>query len=208
MKGRLPASERRAAVVDTACQVFARYSYRGATTAEIAREAGITEPILYRHFDSKQALYFACIDEAWAHVRRASEDAMEAEDDPRAWMAALARAFFEFGEQRSPVAFSASAARRARFASLWLQALTESGDEPEVRRFLRRHLREVHDFVEGVLRRCQEAGAVPAERDARAEAWIFVAVGLLTAVTGRLGGLQEGDLERIRAARRTWLTTS
>jgi TetR/AcrR family transcriptional regulator len=196
MKGRLPASERRAAVVDTACQVFARHSYRGATTAEIAREAGITEPILYRHFDSKQALYFACIDEAWAHVRRASEDAMEAEDDPRAWMAALARAFFEFGEQRSPV------------ASLWLQALTESGDEPEVRRFLRRHLREVHDFVEGVLRRCQEAGAVPAERDARAEAWIFVAVGLLTAVTGRLGGLQEGDLERIRAARRTWLTGS
>jgi TetR/AcrR family transcriptional regulator len=196
MKGRLPASERRAAVVDTACQVFARHSYRGATTAEIAREAGITEPILYRHFDSKQALYFACIDEAWAHVRRASEDAMEAEDDPRAWMAALARAFFEFGEQRSPV------------ASLWLQALTESGDEPEVRRFLRRHLREVHDFVEGVLRRCQEAGAVPAERDARAEAWIFVAVGLLTAVTGRLGGLQDGDLERIRAARRTWLTTS
>jgi TetR/AcrR family transcriptional regulator len=196
MKGRLPASERRAAVVDTACQVFARHSYRGATTAEIAREAGITEPILYRHFDSKQALYFACIDEAWAHVRRASEDAMKAEDDPRAWMAALARAFFEFGEQRSPV------------ASLWLQALTESGDEPEVRRFLRRHLREVHDFVEGVLRRCQEAGAVPAERDARAEAWIFVAVGLLTAVTGRLGGLQEGDLERIRAARRTWLTGS
>ncbi len=196
MKGRLPASERRAAVVDTACQVFARHSYRGATTAEIAREAGITEPILYRHFDSKQALYFACIDEAWAHVRRASEDAMEAEDDPRAWMAALARAFFEFGEQRSPV------------ASLWLQALTESGDEPEVRRFLRRHLREVHDFVESVLRRCQKAGAVPAERDARAEAWIFVAVGLLTAVTGRLGGLQEGDLERIRAARRTWLTGS
>jgi TetR/AcrR family transcriptional regulator len=196
MKGRLPASERRAAVVDTACQVFARHSYRGATTAEIAREAGITEPILYRHFDSKQALYFACIDEAWAHVRRVSEDAIEAEDDPRAWMAALATAFFEFGEQRSPV------------ASLWLQALTESGDEPDVRRFLRRHLREVHDFVEGVLRRCQEAGVVPAERDARAEAWIFVAVGLLTAVTGRLGGLQQGDLERIRAARRTWLTGS
>jgi AcrR family transcriptional regulator len=196
MKGRLPASERRAAVVDTACQVFARHSYRGATTAEIAREAGITEPILYRHFDSKQALYFACIDEAWARVRRASEDALEAEDDPRAWMAALATAFFEFGEQRSPV------------ASLWLQALTESGDEPEVRRFLRRHLGEVHDFVEGVLGRCQDAGVVPPERDARAEAWVFVAVGLLTAVTGRLGGLREGDLERIRAARRTWLTGS
>jgi TetR/AcrR family transcriptional regulator len=196
MKGRLPASERRAVVVDTACRVFARCSYRGATTAEIAREAGVTEPILYRHFESKQALYFACIDEAWARVRRAWEDAVEAEDDPRAWMAAMAGAFFDFGEQRSAV------------ASLWMQALTESGDEPEVRKFLRRHLREVHEFVAGVLRRCQEAGAVPPDRDPRAEAWIFVAVGLLIAVTGRLGGLQPGDLERIRASRRAWLTGS
>ncbi len=196
MKGRLPASERRAAVVDTACRVFARCSYRGATTAEIAREAGVTEPILYRHFDSKQALYFACIDDAWGRVRRAWEGAVEAEDDPRAWLTAMASAFFEFGEQRPAV------------ASLWMHALTESGDEPEMRRFLRRHLREVHDFVEGVLRRCQEAGAVPADRDARAEAWIFIAIGLLVAVTGRLGGLQQGDLERIRASRRTWLTGS
>ena len=42
---------------------------------------------------------------------------------------------------------------------------------------------------------------MPAERDARAEAWIFVAVGLLTAVAGRLGGLPEGELERIGLAR-------
>src|SRR6266540_2060305 len=146
MKGRLPASERRAAVVDTACRVFARCSYRGATTAEIAREAGVTEPILYRHFDSKQALYFACIDDAWGRVRRAWEGAVEAEDDPRAWLTAMASAFFEFGEQRPAV------------ASLWMHALTESGDEPEVRKFLRRHLRDVHEFVAGVLRRCQEAG--------------------------------------------------
>jgi TetR/AcrR family transcriptional regulator len=196
MKGRLPASERRAAVVDTACRVFVRCSYRGATTAEIAREAGVTEPILYRHFDSKQALYFACIDDAWARVRRAWEVAVDAEDDPRAWMTAMAGAFFEFGEQRPAV------------ASLWMHALTESGNEPEVRKFLRRHLREVHDFVEGVLQRCQEAGAVPTDRDARAEAWIFIAVGLLIAVTGRLGGLQQGDLERIRASRRAWLIGS
>jgi len=194
MKGRLPASERRAAVVDTAARVFARCSYRGATTAEIAREAGVTEPILYRHFDSKQALYFACIDDAWDQVRRVWEGAVEAEDDPRARLAAMAGAFFDLGEQRSAV------------ASLWMQALTESGDDPEVRRFLRRHLREVHDFVEAVLERCQEAGAVSGDRDARAEAWIFIAVGLLIAVTGRLGGLQEGDLERIRASRRAWLS--
>jgi TetR/AcrR family transcriptional regulator len=191
---RLPASERRAAVIDTAGRVFSRCSYRGATTAEIAREAGVTEPILYRHFESKQALYLACIDDAWARVREAWERAVASEPDPRAWIPAMGRAFFEFREQKAVV------------ANLWMQALTESGDEPEVRKFLRRHLRDVHEFVVDVVRRSQEAGAVPADRDPRAEAWIFVAIGLLVAVAGRLGGLPQGDLERIRASRRTWLT--
>jgi AcrR family transcriptional regulator len=193
-KPRLPAEERRAAVLDTASRVFARCSYRGATTAEIAREAGVTEPILYRHFASKQALYLACIESAWQRVQAAWDEAVANEPDPRAWTQAMAEAFFEFKEQRSAV------------AQLWLQALTESGDDPEIRRYLRRHLRDVHAFVAEVVTRCQAAGAIPAERDPRAEAWIFIAVGLLVAVAGRLGGLPVHDLERIRAARRAWLT--
>ena len=52
-------------MLDAACRVFFESSYRGATTAEIAREAGISEPILYRHFGSKRDLYLACLDEAW-----------------------------------------------------------------------------------------------------------------------------------------------
>ena len=68
-KQRLTAEARRQAVLDTACRVFSRSSYRGATTAEIAREAGISEPILYRHFGSKRDLYLACLDEAWASFR-------------------------------------------------------------------------------------------------------------------------------------------
>ena len=66
---RLPAAERRQALVDTALGVFAEGSYRGTTTAEIAREAGVSEPILYRHFASKRDLYLACIDEAWRQQR-------------------------------------------------------------------------------------------------------------------------------------------
>jgi TetR/AcrR family transcriptional regulator len=194
MTARLPATERRAAVLDSACCVFARCSYRGATTAEIARQAGITEPVLYRHFESKQALYLACIDEAWGRVRETWERAVEAESDPEAWLPAMTGALFELGQRRSPV------------ATLWLQALTDGGDDPEVRRFLRRHLRDVHEFVAGVLRRCQDAGEVSRAHDARAEAWSLVAIGLLIAVTGRIGGLQPGDLERIRASRQGSLT--
>jgi AcrR family transcriptional regulator len=63
---RLPAAERRLELVETAVRVFAEGSYRGTTTAEIARAAGVSEPILYRHFASKRDLYFAALDRVWA----------------------------------------------------------------------------------------------------------------------------------------------
>ena len=58
-KVRLTGEERRQTVLDAACRVFFASSYRGATTAEVAREAGISEPILYRHFGDKDGLYEA-----------------------------------------------------------------------------------------------------------------------------------------------------
>src|SRR5687768_14653782 len=66
---RLPAGERREAIVRAALRVFTSTSYAGATTAEIAREAGVTEPILYRHFASKRDLWLACLDVAWDETR-------------------------------------------------------------------------------------------------------------------------------------------
>jgi TetR/AcrR family transcriptional regulator len=196
MRPRLPAEERRAAVLDTACRVFGRCSYRSATTAEIAREAGVTEPILYRHFDSKRALYLACVDETWDRIRVAWDDAVADEDDPGNWLPGMGRAFVAFKEHQ------------AALANLWAQALAEAGDEPELRRHLRRHVRDVHEYVAGVVVRAQKAGAISRERDAEAEAWIFLAVGLLATVGGRLGCIGAPDLERIRVSRRSWLTAN
>jgi TetR/AcrR family transcriptional regulator len=182
-------------VLDTACRVFGRCSYRGATTAEIAREAGVTEPILYRHFESKRALYLACVDETWVRVRAAWDDAIAREDDPREWLPGMGRAFAAFKEHQ------------AALANLWAQALAEAGDEPELRRHLRRHVRDVHEYVARVIERAQAAGAIAPARDPAAEAWIFIAVGLLVTFVGRLGCLTPADLERIRASRKRWLTT-
>ena len=191
---RLAAMERRAAVLDTACRIFSKGSYRGTTTAEIARESGVTEPILYRHFSSKRELYLACLDQAWERMRSSWEAAIEADPDPTNWMPSMARSFFEHKEQK------------VMLSNLWIQALAEASEDPEIRRHLRRHLKEVHDFAAGVIRRCQEAGCVPAERDADAEAWIFLSLSLLGAIGRRLGGLVEGEFERIRDSRRRWMT--
>ena len=92
-KPRLPAAERRRCVLDSAVQVFSRSTYRGATTAEIARECGVSEPVLYRHFTSKRDLYLACLDAAWEHVRGLWEDAVANEPDPALKMGARKRSF-------------------------------------------------------------------------------------------------------------------
>ena len=184
---RLRADERRQAVLDTACRVFARSSYHGATTAEIAREAGITEPILYRHFGSKRDLYLACLDEAWASFRATAEKALA--DDPGGCLGVIGDAYM---------------ARRARIrlVDLWIQALNEAADDPPIAKAVRRQIREVHAFLAGVIEQAQEAGTVSKECDPVAEAWIFIAGGLLVTIDHRLGGLLGPDLERVRSARR------
>jgi AcrR family transcriptional regulator len=188
---RLTAEARRQAVLDTACRVFARTSYRGATTAEIAREAGISEPILYRHFGSKRDLYLACLDEAWRGFRAVCEEAVA--DDPARCLGAVADAYM-------------AKRARIRLVDLWIQALTEASEDRVIAAALRRQVREVHDFFADLIRDGQARGAIVADRDPVAEAWIFVGGGLLATMDHRLGGLLGEDLERVKSARRSWLT--
>ncbi len=189
---RLAASERRAALIDAALRVFAAGSYSGATTADIARAAGVSEPILYRHFASKRDLYFACIEETWAQLREAVEE-LVAQEDPSEWPLAVGKAVRGLRERCLPT-------------HIWIQALSEAGEDPEVRRFLRRHFRDVHGFFADLLRRAQAAGGIPAERDPDAEAWIGLGIGLLRSVQDRLGGVvAEEDFAAISESRRAWL---
>ena len=54
--------ERRERIVDAALRAFSRYGYRGATTRQLARLAGITEVTLFRHFPTKEKLFGAVIE--------------------------------------------------------------------------------------------------------------------------------------------------
>ncbi len=82
-----------------------------------------------------------------------------------------------------------------------MQALGEASEDPELKRHLRRHMREVHDFVADLVRRGQAQGAIVAERDADAEAWIMLAGGILGMVGRRVGLLDDKELQAIRTAR-------
>ena len=187
---RLTAEERRQAVLDTACRVFSRTSYRGATTAEIAREAGHlgADPLPALRLEARPVSRVPR--RGVASFRAICEEAIAG--DPEKSLGAIADAYMVRG-------------RKIRVIDLWIQALNEASEDKVIAAAVRRQVREVHDFFADVIRDGQRRGIIHADRDPVAEAWIFVAGGLLATIDGRLGGLLGDDLLAVRASRRRWM---
>jgi AcrR family transcriptional regulator len=190
---RLPAAERRRLLIDTAIRVFSEGSYRGTTTAEIARAAGVSEPILYRHFASKRELYLAALDHVWTEAKALWEETLFGQGTVAGGFESIGRGHFSVRDCKF------------QLAELWVQALGEAAEDPLLRKHLRKHMREVHDFLADAIRRGQAEGSLHPDRDPEAEAWVFMAGGLFGMVGRRVGLLDDGEVARIRAARLDWM---
>ena len=191
---RLPVDLRRQQIAVAARHVFAIHGLAGAKTRQIAEAANVTETILYRHFASKRDLYLAALDHVWSRMRASWERALESTDNVREALEAMGRGHVTVRDCKF------------QMAELWVQALGEAAEAPELRKHLRRHMREVHDFMADVIRRGQEEGVLHADRNADAEAWTFLAGGVLGMVGRRIGLLEEQEVNAIRVARLDWLT--
>ncbi len=69
MAVRLSKQERREVIERAAAEVFAERGYRGAAMDEIARRAGISAPVVYDHFASKQELHVRLLERHYAELR-------------------------------------------------------------------------------------------------------------------------------------------
>jgi AcrR family transcriptional regulator len=68
MRMRLPAGERKAQILHTAAELFSQQGYEGTKTSQIAREAGVNEAIIFRHFTNKEELYWAVLENSCSCV--------------------------------------------------------------------------------------------------------------------------------------------
>lgn len=59
---RMTGEQRRQSIIEASIAVIARTSFERCTTAMIAKEAGVTEPLIYNHFSGKKALQLAVLD--------------------------------------------------------------------------------------------------------------------------------------------------
>ncbi|OXM44921.1 TetR family transcriptional regulator [Amycolatopsis alba DSM 44262] len=97
---RMPRAERMRQMIEIAEEVFAERGYGAASMDDIAERVGVSKPMLYEYFNSKEGLLLACIQQSRAALRevteRATAGATSAEDALRRGLLA----FFVFIRER------------------------------------------------------------------------------------------------------------
>jgi AcrR family transcriptional regulator len=88
---RLPRAERESMMLAAARRAFEERGYRDASMDDIAKQAGITKPMLYAYFGSKQGLYEACLEQVTAELVEVLEaGGRRGSDDVAIWRGLLA----------------------------------------------------------------------------------------------------------------------
>jgi AcrR family transcriptional regulator len=159
MAPRRSAEDRREEITGIALRHFAEGGYHGTSTEAIAREAGISQPYLFRLFRTKRELFMACADRCYANVIGVFSQAVAA-DPARPPLEAMGEAYeLQLLPNRHALLFQ-------------MQGYATS--EPEIRAHVRA------GFMDLVGKVADMAGVT------RAETWDFFAYGMLLNVTAAI----------------------
>jgi AcrR family transcriptional regulator len=94
--GRVPRAVREQQLLELAEALFAERGYAGASMEELARRAGVTKPVVYELFGSKEGVFGACVDRSIERLAADISSAVRAEGDPEARLRAGGLAFIRF----------------------------------------------------------------------------------------------------------------
>ena len=175
--GRVPRALREGQLVELGEQLFAERGFAKASMDELARRAGVTKPVIYELFGSKEGLFEACLEglamrlaesiaeaargadaERGADAARGADAGIEARPDPEARLRAGGLAFLRFAADNRVAyellyegRFSDAAVRvRKRQAALILELMREIAPDDVDPRELEVAANAVNSAYEGV----------------------------------------------------------
>lgn len=174
IRERLSAEERKAQILRCATSVFARSSYRVAGMADIAKEAGISEPTVYKHFTSKRELFLTILDRVGESTLRHWSEILATSDCP---ITALRR----IGLSQYEIVTTHPDSPKIQF-----QALSEVED-PEIRATLHRNFESYIAFLSRIVEQGKQAGNFTPDLNVGAAAWQLLSIGFTLNLTSLLG---------------------
>lgn len=165
MTTRLAAADRRRELMRAATVVFAQSNYRAARVGDITAEAGVSEPVLYRHFASKKELFCELLDHIGRRILAIWQESVADAPDALEALRRVGRVYV------------ANLARHPQEAKLQFQALAES-DDPEIAEVLRINHRRYVGFFERLLDQGRAEGVFRRDVDPHAVAWMLDGMGV------------------------------
>ena len=170
--GRVPREIRERQIVELAEELFSERGYQGASMDELARRAGVTKPVVYELFGSKDGLFRACLERSAERLATVVAEAVRAESEPEARIRAGGLAFLRFASDNRVAwelmmegRFSDAAIEvRRRQAALVHELLLEKAPPDADPRELELAAHAVNSAYEGVAHWMYEHPDVPLER--------------------------------------------
>ena len=162
---RLKAPQRREQLIEVATKLFAKFGYEATTTAAIAEAAKVTEPILYRHFKSKQELFIAIARAMSRQTLDNWEALIQQSDDPTDQIRLIAAGFPNHLQQLSDAYHVIHG------------ALATSRDR-KVMAVMREHYEDIEKFFCKIVAAGQASGIFRKDLDPKVPAWQLINVGI------------------------------
>jgi AcrR family transcriptional regulator len=170
--GRVPRALRERQLVGLGEELFAERGFARASMDELARRAGVTKPVIYELFGSKDGLFRACLEGLALRLAEQIADAARAHEDPESRLHAGGLAFLRFARDNRVAyellyegRFSAAAVTvRRRQAALILELMREMAPESVDPRELEVAANAVNSAYEGVAHWMWDHPEIPIER--------------------------------------------
>jgi AcrR family transcriptional regulator len=162
---RLKAPQRREQLMEVATKLFAQLGYEATTTAAIAEAAGVTEPILYRHFKSKQELFIAIVRAVSDQTLRQWHELIAGTADPAERIRRIAVGFPQHIRSQSD-------------AYHVLHGALATSRDRKVLAVMREHYAQIEEFFADIVSAGQKAGVFVADMDPRVPAWQLINIGI------------------------------
>jgi AcrR family transcriptional regulator len=158
-------ADRKRQLLEHAKELFLAHGYQNTTTKQIADCAGVTEPVLYRHFESKKALFLEVLHEIRAATLHRWRHQTAHLADPLAKLHAIADMYLNTTREQG------------RELRIMHRTLVESADE-EIASLLRSFYLDSEELLTTIIQAGQQAGVFRRSLDARVAAWEFIRTAL------------------------------
>ena len=144
---RYSSADRREQILDVASSLFAQQGYRGTTTRVIAERASVTEALIFRHFPSKEELYWSVLERKInnAGARQRMQEILDAGGDD---FDVLSRLAYQVLERRAK---DDTLSRLLLFSALEKHELSE--------RFVRNYVTDYFEVLAQFVRKGIAAGS-------------------------------------------------